>query len=97
MLIPTHARTHTLYSLLDCVWVPFSALTLLVGRQEGHTACKKLEWWDVGVVVWDFEVQTCICPSRCHCHSPSLAPVNPVNILSCEMSNNIVTCKSVCI
>jgi len=25
-------------------------LTLLVGRQEGHPACKK-EWWDVGVVV----------------------------------------------
>jgi len=22
----------------------FSALTLLVGRQEGHLACKKLEW-----------------------------------------------------
>jgi len=35
------------------------ALTLLVGRQEGHPACKKTEWWDVGVVVWD-EVQTCI-------------------------------------
>ena len=30
-----------------------------VGRQEGHPACKKTEWWDVGVVVWD-EVQTCI-------------------------------------
>jgi len=29
----------------------FSALTLLVGRQEGHPACKKTEWWDVGVVV----------------------------------------------
>ena len=37
----------------------FSALTLLVGRQEGHPACKKTEWWDVGVVVWD-RVQTCI-------------------------------------
>ena len=23
----------------------FSALTLLVGQQEGHTACKKSEWW----------------------------------------------------
>jgi len=23
----------------------FSALTLLVGRQEGHLACKKLDWW----------------------------------------------------
>ena len=37
----------------------FSALTLLVGRQEGHPACKKTDWWDVGVVIWD-EVQTCI-------------------------------------
>ena len=30
----------------------FSALTLLVGRQEGHPACKKLEWWGAGVVIW---------------------------------------------
>ena len=29
----------------------FSALMLLVGRQEGHPACKKTEWWDVGLVV----------------------------------------------
>jgi len=28
----------------------FSALTLLVGRQEGHPACKKTDWWDVGMV-----------------------------------------------
>ena len=28
----------------------FSALTLLVGRQEGHPACTKLEWWGAGVV-----------------------------------------------
>ena len=24
---------------------------LLVGRQEGHPACKKTEWWDAGVVI----------------------------------------------
>ena len=24
---------------------------LLVGRQEGHPACKKIEWWGAGVVV----------------------------------------------
>jgi len=29
----------------------FSALTLWVGRQEGHPACKKLEWYGTGVVV----------------------------------------------
>ena len=26
---------------LECDIFPFSALTLLVGRQEGHLACKK--------------------------------------------------------
>jgi len=28
----------------------FSALTLLVGRQEGHPACKKA-WWGAGMVI----------------------------------------------
>jgi len=53
----------------------FSALTLLVGRQEGHPACKKLSG---GVMAWFSvwsEVQTCIWPSWCHCHSLSLASV----------------------
>ena len=39
----------------------FSALMLLVGRQEGHPACKQ----SVGVLVWSSvwgKVQTCICP-----------------------------------
>jgi len=41
----------------------FSALTLLVGQQEGHPACKKLSG---GVLAWLSvwsEVQTCIRPS----------------------------------
>jgi len=29
----------------------FSALTLLFGRQEGHPAYKKTEWWGTGVVI----------------------------------------------
>jgi len=29
----------------------FSAVTLLVGRQEGHSACKEHEWWGAGVVI----------------------------------------------
>jgi len=29
----------------------FSALTLLVGRQKGHPACKKTKWWGAGVVI----------------------------------------------
>ena len=53
----------------------FSALMLLAGRQEGHPACKKLGG---GVLAWLSvwsEVQTCIWPSWCHCHSLSLASV----------------------
>ena len=33
---------------MECDIFPLSALTLLVGRQEGHPACKKL---DVGLLV----------------------------------------------
>ena len=31
--------------------IAFSALTLLVGWQEGHPACKKLEWLGTGMVI----------------------------------------------
>jgi len=53
----------------------FSALTLLVGWQEGHPACKNLSG---GVLAWLSvwsEVQTCIWPSWCYCYSLSLAPI----------------------
>ena len=65
-----------LFVSISQVIFAFSALTLLVGRQEGHPACKKLL---SGVVlawlpVWS-EMQTCIWPSWCHCHSLSLASV----------------------
>jgi len=45
-------------------WSAFSALTLLVGRQEGHPACKKLLIGQVlaWLSVWN-KVQTCIWPS----------------------------------
>jgi len=33
---------------MECDIFPFSALTLLVGRQEGHPTCKKTECWLVG-------------------------------------------------
>ena len=55
----------------------FSALTLLVGWQEGHRACKKLS---EGVLAWLSvwsKVQTCIWLSWCHYHSLSLVSVNP--------------------
>ena len=32
----------------ECDIFPFSALTLLVGQQEGHPACKKTRHWFVG-------------------------------------------------
>ena len=49
-------------TVLFC-FIAFSALTLLVGRQEGHPACKKQS---AGVLVWLSvwsKVQTCIWPS----------------------------------
>ena len=55
--------------------IAFSALALLVGRQEGHPAGKKLSG---GVLAWLSacnKVQTCIWPSWCHFHSLSLASV----------------------
>ena len=63
------------FILLYTDYSAFSALTLLVGRQEGHPVCKKLSG---GVLAWLSvwsKVQTCIWPSWCHCHSLSLASV----------------------
>ena len=59
----------------------FSALTLLVGRQKGHPACKKLSCGVLASLsVWS-EVQTCIWPSGFHCHSLSLASVKSTLVL----------------
>jgi len=52
-----------IFTYILFVFVAFSALTLLVGRQEGHPACKKLSG---GVLAWLSvwsEMQTCIWPS----------------------------------
>ena len=45
----TSARRNHYFSVSLRVFA-FSALTLLVGRQEGHPACKT-EWWVAGVVI----------------------------------------------
>ena len=45
---------------------PFSALTLLVGRQEGHPACKRTEWWGAGMV---------ICQTGADWHTAQLMPL----------------------
>ena len=63
--------------MIICWFYAFRALTLLVQRQKGHPACKKLSG---GMLAWlslQGKVQICIWPSWCHCHSLSLAPVNP--------------------
>jgi len=59
LMINTYLLIQSHYSNLFA----FSALRLLVGRQEGHLACKKLSG---GVLAWLSvwsEVQTCIWPS----------------------------------
>ena len=59
----------------------FSALTLWVGRREGHPACKKLSGGMLAwLSVWS-EAQTCIRPSWCHCHSLSLASQKSRSVL----------------
>ena len=52
--------------------IPFSALTLLVGWQEGHPACKK---WVLMVTFW-LELCTTY-RSSCH-HSPAPSPSAPI-------------------
>jgi len=59
----TDVRLHNIFPFSPAGFCAFSALTLLVGRQEGHSACKNvsgavLTW----LSVWS-EVQTCIRPS----------------------------------
>jgi len=82
-LIPVSRNTHRFNTLLDsiphssslyCVF-PFSVLTLLVGWQEGHPACKKTERWGAGVVICLERAADLHMPSWCHCHSLSLASV----------------------
>ena len=50
--------------------IAFSALTLLVGQQEGYPACKKNGGVLALLSVWS-EVQTCMWPRWCHYHSDS--------------------------
>ena len=48
---PRSYSGYLLTSLYDGAFSAFSALTLLVGRQEGHPACEKAEWWGAGMVI----------------------------------------------
>jgi len=47
-----HIKLTCLTNLFSAaVLLAFSALMLFVGRQEGHPAWKKTEWWGAGVVI----------------------------------------------
>ena len=75
---------HCCVFCLQCT--AFSALTLSVGQQEGHPACKKTEWWGAGMV---------ICLERsADLHSAQLMPL-PLTV-SCfsklHMGSHSVTC-----
>ena len=50
-------------NLLSYLLIAFSTLTLLVGRQEGHPACRKLSGVVLAWLSVCSEVQTCIWPS----------------------------------
>jgi len=50
-------------------------LTLLVGRQEEHPTCKKLDWWGAGVVICLEQGADLHMAQLMHCHSLSLASV----------------------
>jgi len=78
-----------------------SALTLLVGRQEGHPACKKLSGRVLAwLSVWS-EVHSCIRPSWCHCHSLSVVSVKSRLVCTARCYASAVLaiglCPSVCL
>ena len=87
----------------------FSALTLLVGRQEGHPACKKLSG---GVLAWLSvwsEVQTCImaelmplpltvsCFSKIQIGFSFLVPAHPGSLGQRAVKWYVCVCVSVCV
>jgi len=65
-----------------CCLFAFSALTLLIGWQEGYSACKNLSG-DVlaWLSVWTKVQMICIWSSWCHCH--------PIISCSCHIQNGL--------
>jgi len=75
----------------------FSALMLLFVWQERHPACKKL---NSVVLAWLSpwsEVQTCIWPSWCHCHSLSLASVESWLVFTARCYASAVLAMALCL
>jgi len=70
------------------VYNAFSALTLLVGRQEGHPACKKLSG---GVLTWLSVCVFCQCTSTlnlkagCDCCNAAGCVDSSVTLTSCVL------------
>jgi len=61
-------HSHCIYQLYTCVICAFSALTLLVGRQDEHPACKN----------WVMRCWCgCLSGARCRLHIVQLMPLHP--------------------
>jgi len=73
LLLVTSPNIHRFKKSLTRYYLNFSALTLLVGRQEGHPVCKKTEWWGAGVVICREQGVDLHTAQLRDCHSLSLA------------------------
>ena len=72
---------HTYQQQIAVLWFSFSALTLLVGRQEGHPACKKLSG---GMLAW-------LSGTRCRlAYSPADATASLPLTISCSSKSRLV-------
>ena len=83
----------------------FSALTLLVGRQEGHPVCKKTEWWGAGMVICYLPLPlTVSCFSKIQIGFAFLVPAHPGSagkravkrVRVCSYMLAVLVCDLVC-
>jgi len=71
-------NTKTGYDDDDIIMFSYSVLMLLVGRQEGHLACKKP---GVGLLVVTMWLELCTsCRFSCHHHYPYLSSFNEIQM-----------------
>jgi len=47
----THVFRHYNLGIILILIVYLQCFDTVVGRQEGHPACKKIEWWGAGMVI----------------------------------------------
>ena len=72
------SSNHNNIFMARCMVHVFSALTLLVGQQEGHLACKKTEWWGAGMVIClERGAATLSCFSKIQTGFTFLVPAHP--------------------